>query len=587
MNAMIATETPRDAARRLSAGVIRDGFKPEALHRYNDADGWPWCYRIRCKHPNGDKWIRPMRHDGARYMIGEPPAPANGKPLYVPPYPLIVADPVVIVEGEPCADALARLGMNATTSGAADSANAADWTPLCGRTCIVWPDNDTTGKQAGRLYGETVVAKLRTLGCTVEVIDVAALDLPDKGDCVDWIAAHPDATAADVLELPRIAASPDTAIAASTTDNMPRIELRCGADIVCRPIRWLWPGWLARGKLHILAGAPGTGKTTIALALAAAVTSGGRWPSGTHAPVGNVLIWSGEDDAADTIMPRLKAAGVDVSRIFIVGDYRAGDDARPFDPANDMDLLEQAAARIGNVVLLIADPVVSAVAGDSHKNTEVRRALQPIVDLAARLDAAVIGISHFSKGSAGKEPTERVTGSIAFGAIARVVMVTAKHTDADGRLLARAKSNIGPDGGGFAYELEQTEHDGLSASVVRWGASLDGSARDLLGDAEQDDTDHDTRDASDWLRELLADGPLPVKDVRKQCEDAGHAWRTVQRAMRAAGVESKRGGFGMPATWSLASRATVAPVAPTKLLGANGANGESLARLDDVEAFDL
>ena len=379
----------------------------------------------------------------------------------------------------------------------------------------------------------------------------------------------------------------------------PLVELRRASDIECKPIRWLWPGWLARGKLHILAGAPGTGKTTIALALAAAVSSGKAWPSGTSAPVGNVLIWSGEDDAADTIVPRLKAAGADLSRIFIIGDTREGDETRAFDPATDLAALEHEADRIGNIALLIADPVVSAVAGDSHKNTEVRRALQPLVNLGARLDCAVLGITHFSKGSAGKDPTERVVGSVAFGALARVVMVTAKRSDEDGaeprRLLARSKSNIGPDGGGFAYALEQVENDGLSASVVRWGASLDGSARDLLGEAEQTDPDHETRDASDWLRDLLAGGPLPAKEVRKQCEDAGHAWRTVQRAMRAAGVESKRGGFGQPATWSLASRATVAPVTPAKLLGANGANGESLARVEAgqhpsdeaAEAFDL
>jgi putative DNA primase/helicase len=369
-----------------------------------------------------------------------------------------------------------------------------------------------------------------------------------------------------------------------TRDNAPRIELRCGSDIRSVPIRLLWPGWLARGKLHILAGAPGTGKTTVALALAAAVTRGGSWPSGTSAPVGNVLIWSAEDDAADTMMPRLRAAGADASRIFIVGDYSDGMDKRAFDPAADIDLLEQEAERIGNVVLLIADPVVSAVTGDSHKNTEVRRALQPIVDLASRLDAAVLGITHFSKGGAGKDPAERVTGSIAFGALPRVVMVTAKRTDAeagnDARLLARAKSNIGPDGGGFAYALEQVEHDGLSASVVRFGAALDGSAKELLGDAEgeADDDAGEQHDAADWLRDVLLTGPMPVKDVKRHANDSGFAWRSAQRAMRRAGVESKRGGFGQRATWRLASCATTATVArsaPSNLSGATGATGES------------
>ena len=215
MNAMLKPETPKDAARRLAAGAIRDGFKPVALHRYNDADGSPWSYRIRMKNAGGDKWMRPMYFDGARYVLGEPAAPDNGKPIYRSPYPLVESDPVVIVEGEQKADALAELGVTATTSGSASSAEAADWASLKGRIVLLWPDNDS----AGRKYAEQVTAILHAQGCTVEVIDVAALNLPDKGDCVDWLAEHPNATAADVLALPIMAASQHAAIAVSASDT--------------------------------------------------------------------------------------------------------------------------------------------------------------------------------------------------------------------------------------------------------------------------------------------------------------------------------------------------------------------------------
>jgi putative DNA primase/helicase len=303
--------------------------------------------------------------------------------------------------------------------------------------------------------------------------------------------------------------------------------------IVTRPIRWLWPGWLARGKLHILAGAPGTGKTTIALSLAAAITRGASLPDGARSRAGSVLVWSGEDDPADTIVPRLLVAGADLSRVFIVGDTGHGEDARPFDPARDLFALERAAADVGDVALLVADPVVSAVAGDSHKNTEVRRALQPLVHLGQRLDCAVLGISHFSKGTAGRDPVERVTGSIAFGALARVVMVAAKGDD--GRLLARAKSNIGPDGGGFAYTLEQITSCELEASRVAWGAPLEGTARELLGDLEP--VGDSLRDgAADWLAEMLAGAEVPVAELKKQATAAGFSWRTVERAKAELGV---------------------------------------------------
>lgn len=312
------------------------------------------------------------------------------------------------------------------------------------------------------------------------------------------------------------------------------IHLTCAASVASKPIDWLWRGWLARGKFHVLAGAPGTGKTTIALSLAAAISKGALLPDGSRAPAGNVLIWSGEDDPADTLKPRLVAAGADVKRVFFVGDVGIAEDTRSFDPARDLAALEHAAARIGNVCLLIADPVVSAVSGDSHKNTEVRRALQPMVHLAARLDCAVLGVSHFSKGTAGRDPVERVTGSIAFGALARVVLVTAKGED-KGRMLARAKSNIGPDGGGFQYTLELATIEAIETSLVRWGTPLEGSARELLGNYEPI-ADSPINDAAEWLRSMLGGAEVPVKTLKREASAAGLGWRTVERAKAELGV---------------------------------------------------
>lgn len=355
-----------------------------------------------------------------------------------------------------------------------------------------------------------------------------------------------------------------------------------GADIKPEPVRWLWPGWLARGKLHVLAGAPGQGKTTLALAFASTVTRGGRWPDGSRCAPGNVLVWSGEDDVADTLLPRLLAMGADASRVHFVKGTRIGDEVLPFDPSRDLAALAAAAKRIGDVLLLIVDPVVSAVGGaDSHKNTEVRRALQPVVDLAAAIDAAAVGISHFAKSSAGRDPTERVVGSVAFSAVARVVMVAAKTRAEDGtvrRILARSKSNIGPDDGGFAYSIENSElsgHPGILASHIQWGEAVEGTARELLAQAEDTSAEDDgPGDAAEWLRELLKAGAVTAREVKRHADEAGFAWRTVQRAMQRAGVKSQRRGFGEPAEWFLAgSRATVAPVAPDSETGANGATG--------------
>jgi hypothetical protein len=199
MNAMMQPETPQQAARRLAQAVVRGEFRSEALHAYTLADGSPWCWRWRVRKPDGEKVMRPMHWNGSAYIAGEPEAPAAGKPLYRLPKLLAdTAELVWIVEGEKCADVLHKLGMVATTSGSCSSASGADWTPLQGRHCLLWPDHDAPGSK----YADDVAAILHGLGCTVEWVDVDALGLPDKGDAVDWLELHPDATAADVLALP-------------------------------------------------------------------------------------------------------------------------------------------------------------------------------------------------------------------------------------------------------------------------------------------------------------------------------------------------------------------------------------------------
>ena len=369
----------------------------------------------------------------------------------------------------------------------------------------------------------------------------------------------------------------------------PAATLTCAASIKPEPVRWVWEGWLAAGKMHVLAGAPGTGKTTIALALTATLTSGGSWPNGTSAETGDVLIWSSEDDPKDTLVPRLIAMGADIRRVhFVTGASELDGKKRPFDPANDMLQLQTVIERMDlKPKLLIVDPIVSAVAGDSHKNGETRRGLQPLVDLGMTLDCAVLGISHFSKGTAGRDVVERVTGSLAFGALARIVLAAVKMPEERGgdRLLARAKSNIGPDTGGYRYELRQmelTHYPEISASCVLWGEAVEGSAREMLAHAEVvEDKDRCSQrdDAGVWLRDLLSNGRMTAKDVKRKASESGHQWRTVQRAKEQAGVTAHREGFGREAVyyWSLTSCAPEPPMY---------ANSQNVARMDECGTHD-
>jgi putative DNA primase/helicase len=367
-------------------------------------------------------------------------------------------------------------------------------------------------------------------------------------------------------------AVPDSNFSAFETEQAPgperhrEVVLTRASSLRPEPVHWLWNEWIARGKLHLIAGAPGTGKTTISLGVAATISSGGSWPDGTKAPIGEVLVWSGEDDPADVIVPRLAAAGANLDRIHIVSGIDEDGRKHPFDPAKDFDALAQTARKL-QPALLILDPIIAVVAGNAHQNGEVRRALQPVVDFASAMRCAVLGVTHFSKGTQGRDPTERVTGSIGFAALARVVMATAAPPEPGAaRRLVRTKSNIGLDGGGFTYELRQVHVPGtdIDGQTVFWGDALEGSARSLLAEVEviNEQPSPAVAAAIEFLRSALSDGPVRSTDVLEGAKVDGHSEATIKRARKALGVVPKRVGGAASAgywVWHLADAAISEP----------------------------
>ena len=512
MSEAVEMESAKEAAHRLAKAVLAKGFKPAGLHAYTDADGKPIYYKIRAKHPKtGKKWIRPMHRNGNGYELGEPAFPA-GKPLYhcgsSPPS-----------RGRLCGLWRARTApMRSPSSGcwrrrpgARKATRRRTFVPLAGRKVTLWPDNDRPGLE----HMQRVAAKLRALGCRVETIDVSRLELPEHGDAVDWLASRPEAGAAELLALPT---EQPAAMTKSAQCADIRLDVIRADAITPEPVRWIWAGWLAGGKLQILAGAPGTGKTTLAIALAAAVTNGSTFPDGARAMAGSVLIASYEDDPNDTLAPRLAAAGADMARAFFLRGVVGPDGRHGFDAGRDLLLLLAEAERIGDLRLLVVDPVISAMGPvDSHRNLETRQALQPLADFAQASGVAVLGIGHFTKGTAGRDPLERLSGSLAFGALSRIVLGTAKVRDQDGterRVFCRVKSNIGLDTGGFGYELEPaTTQGGIATTRVRWGETLEGTARELLATTEDGDPEERTAqaDAAEWLAEVVRAGGLSLR----------------------------------------------------------------------------
>ena len=332
-----------------------------------------------------------------------------------------------------------------------------------------------------------------------------------------------------------------------------RVVLEDADKITPERTYWLWKGWLAHRKLHLICGPPQAGKSTICFSFAAILSAGGVLPDGTQAEPVNVIIWTSEDGVEDTVIPRLMQMGADLTRIKIVRVRRDHNDKeRPFDPARDMPLLLEAAQGLADgVAFLVIDPVVAVIGAktDSHKNAETRQALQPLKDFAEQANCVVMGVHHFTKGTAGRDPVERITGSLAF-ALPRMTLAAVINGSDDGppRMLVRAKTSITSPGGGFGYDIEASEvAEGIEATEIIWGEPLKGTAKKLLADAEADEDD-DAGSKLEKAEHLLES--LLAKGERLQTEVMGYAAmnkiseRTLRRAAENLGVVKRKEGFG-------------------------------------------
>lgn len=343
------------------------------------------------------------------------------------------------------------------------------------------------------------------------------------------MAAEP----ADIVGLAPVVPLPDHGVVVVTAST-----------IEPRSIRWLWDGFLAHGKLQLLAGPVGTGKTALALAFAATITTGGFWPDGTQARQANVLIYAGEDDLEDTIVPRLQVAGADLSRVFLVSGVREKDGVRRFDPSRDASALRTKLKAIDDIALVVVDPVISIVKGSSNDSLDVRRSLEVLLEIADDTGAAILGLTHFNKGKGDQDLVDRVMGSQAFAALARIVMIAVKTGDGDDRLLARSKSNVGPDDGGVLYRV-LPEGD---VARIEWVRVVEGDARELM-QAPIEESPRKVDEALAWLRNVLAEGPRPADAVTQQGAAAGHAESTLKRAKKKLRVRSTK--VGQAWVWAL------------------------------------
>lgn len=337
-----------------------------------------------------------------------------------------------------------------------------------------------------------------------------------------------------------------------------KVKLTPASAIKPRPVRWLWADRVPLGTLGLLAGREGIGKSTIAYTHSAAITRG-ELPGVYEGQARAVIVAATEDSWAHTIVPRLMAAGADLDLVFRAEVTTLdGFDEEISVPA-DLIGLEQVCIDMGAALVLL-DPLLSRLDPglDTHKDAEVRRALEPLVAMADRVGVAVMGIIHVNKNS-GADALNLVMGSRAFSAVARSVLFAMTSPDDEQvQLLGQPKNNLGrSDLPTLTYTIEgvkvaDTDEGPIWVGKVRWLGESDVSIRDALMAAGSGmDTRTATTDAEKWLSDFLtsAGGCAASRAVKEAAEAAGHAVRTVERACKSLRIEVESQGFPRVTYW--------------------------------------
>jgi hypothetical protein len=364
-----------------------------------------------------------------------------------------------------------------------------------------------------------------------------------------------------------------------------RITLVPASSIKPRPVRWLWDRRIALGTLALLGGREGIGKSMVAYQLTADITRGRLAGVNLGRPRA-VVVCATEDSWEHTIVPRLMAADADLDRVYridvVTSEGLNGTLTLPI----DLELLENAVRDV-EAALIVLDPLLSrlSTALDTHKDAEVRIALEPVTAVADRTGSSVVGLIHVNKGTT-VDPLTMLMGSRAFAAVARsVLFVAVDPEDETGKLryLGQPKNNLGDgDLPSLTFTIEAVkvaDHDDgpVITGRVEWRGEDDRSITDVLRSAATPSADQTaTTDAAGWLVDYLKLVEVAAsEDVLTEGKKYGHAKRTVQRARERirAGVTSH--GFPRRTYWS---RPGMEPDDVVAWLDASGASGANAAQ---------
>jgi putative DNA primase/helicase len=511
-----------------------------------------------------DTWLRLAKQDGDRWAIDErkatgdvigtayrnsdgsktfKPGGKRGLILVWPMSPnagIDPSEPVFICEG--ASDTAALMGLNLYAIGIPMAGHCADELAnlVEGLNVVLVTDADDAGRRGTAKLSAALAARCES----VRVIE------PPGGFKDSRAAVIAGATRKSFLDIAKDAAK--VAATPKPVDGAP--VLVCMADVDPREVSWLWEGRIPRGRLTLLVGRPGEGKSMASMDWAARVSTGRAWPDGSPCPVGSVVLVAAEDDPHDTIRPRLDAHDADASKVHLLkAVIRLGSGGTTSEVAftlADLTALEATLAQVPDCVLVIVDPVGSFIGGtvDANSDNKVRAVLAPLAALAERTGAAVLIVAHQRKGAAA-HADDLVIGSRAFTGIARSVLhLLIDPNDDKRRLLLPGKMNLAAPAAGLAFIVGGTppriewEPDPVAMTADDVMAAQAGMDRG--GRTERDD-------AAEWLRDILAHGPRSAADVLAESKAAGYSKTTINRAKKIAGVLTRKGGFDGGWVWEL------------------------------------